>query len=389
MTHNGIKNTGNECFRNSALQCLSSSPFVREFFERYKKDDADINDLIKKFQLGKYKADSIKDRCFQILNEEIGNLTQDEIRLLKNIYKYSNDIFIYISFKEIIRQLRTNKSQTINTDRFLSINKELTTDITFQHLFNGDQHDPHEFITYILDKLHNSKKAEVKISLPANIDELDTYTKLYHINFKARYETDYSYFVKNLYYYILNCVECSKCKNKTFELCPNESLCIPIPEIDPENLNYTTIEKCLDEMFKVESIEYKCEVCSNNENNHIEKKILTPPKALIIKIKRYKQVSTFLGTSLIKNSKMVIYPEQINISQYIVGENENTYELYGIINHTGSLNMGHYYSFIRELQDNGKFSNQWICCNDSRVNNITNEEAMNSQNAYMLFYNLI
>ena len=74
MTHNGIKNTGNGCFRNSALQCLSSSPFVREFFERYKKDDADINDLIKKFQLGKYKADSIKDRCFQILNEEISNL---------------------------------------------------------------------------------------------------------------------------------------------------------------------------------------------------------------------------------------------------------------------------------------------------------------------------
>ena len=36
-----------------------------------------------------------------------------------------------------------------------------------------------------------------------------------------------------------------------------------------------------------------------------------------------------------------------------------------------------------------KFSNQWYCCNDSNVSEITNEQVFNSQNAYILFYHFI
>ena len=88
---------------------------------------------------------------------------------------------------------------------------------------------------------------------------------------------------------------------------------------------------------------------------------------------------------------MILYPDILNIQKYFCGNHKlNEYKLHGIINHIGSMNGGHYYSFVKKLnEDNKTFDDQWICCNDSQVNTISEEEAMTSQNAYMLFYSLI
>ena len=119
----------------------------------------------------------------------------------------------------------------------------------------------------------------------------------------------------------------------------------------------------------------------------MEKKILSKPKTLIIKLKRYS--NTQYGNRPVKISKMVYYPKYINMQKYYCGELEQNYKLYAIINHVGSINGGHYYSFIKNLKDDNKtFDDQWICCNDSQVSNISEEEAMSSENAYILFYTL-
>ena len=139
-------------------------------------------------------------------------------------------------------------------------------------------------------------------------------------------------------------------------------------------------------MFKVENIQYKCEKCNNYENNIMEKQILTKTKTLILKIKRYYT----LGNRIVKNNQNVKYPIVLNMKPYIVGDSLLNYELYGIINHVGGLNSGHYYSFIRKYNEkNNKFDKQWYCCNDSQITEISNEEALTSENAYILFYNLI
>ena len=80
---------------------------------------------------------------------------------------------------------------------------------------------------------------------------------------------------------------------------------------------------------------------------------------------------------LIKNYK--------NISNYIDGEcghkNESNYSLYGIGNHVGSLNFGHYYAYIK-LNDR-----DWYEYNDSSVHRLTYLDK-NSTSAYVLFYKL-
>ena len=394
MSRSGINNNGNECYINSVLQCLAVSPFIIEFIKRYSKDDEKLVEVINKYNLGQYKAEDIKDECNKILIEHSEKINKEDKKILLQLCKHSYDIFIYISFKEIIRKINAKDCKTINNRAFMSISHELTRDSAYEHLFSGEQNDPHELLAYLLDKIHNAKTCSVPIDIPSNIENLDIYYRLYLTQFKARYENDYSHFVKNLYYYILNCIECAKCKHKSYNLSPNDILCVSIPEVQntqdlqDNKSNIITIYDCLNEMFKIDNINYKCEKCSNSEGNLMEKKILSKPKTLIIKLKRYSNTQ-FLNKT-VKINKMIYYPKTINMQKYYCsGELDQHYKLYGIINHIGGMNGGHYYSFIKELQDDNKtFSDQWICCNDMQVNNISEEEAMSSENAYMLFYTL-
>ena len=55
------------------------------------------------------------------------------------------------------------------------------------------------------------------------------------------------------------------------------------------------------------------------------------------------------------------------------------YDLFATIEHTGSLNQGHYVS-------NVKINGKWYHCNDSIVSHTVEANVMNSENVYMLFY---
>lgn len=385
MMRSGLRNNGNECFINSALQCLAISPLIKDFLANYSREDEKLIEVICKFKLGKFKADEINIECERILKEHSDILDANEKHILSKIAKNSSDIFIYIAFKQMIINMNTNRGTVLNNSRFLSIIKEIADDSGFHNLFSGSQEDPHELLVYLFDKLHSAKSTKVNIDIPGNINDMNEILQAYVKHFKARYENDYSYFVKNFYYYIVNCVECNKCKNKSLEMCPNDIMTVSVPnELAGGGI---TIYDCLNDLFKIENFEgYKCEKCGNKDENRIEKKILTKAKTLIIKIKRYELV----GKMLRKISKMINYPLSLDIKNYYCGEGIDTkYELYGVINHIGNLNGGHYYSFIRNTEEDGKFSDNWQCCNDERVSAISQEEAFSSTNAYILFYTLV
>ena len=113
---------------------------------------------------------------------------------------------------------------------------------------------------------------------------------------------------------------------------------------------------------------------------------MVTPKSLIIKIKRYYAN----GKKLIKNNNYITYPSILDMMPYIICDTSKNYELYGIINHTGILDSGHYYSYIKKYNRKiNKFLPQWYCCNDSSVTEISTDQAMSSQNAYILFYHYI
>ena len=56
------------------------------------------------------------------------------------------------------------------------------------------------------------------------------------------------------------------------------------------------------------------------------------------------------------------------------------YDLYGIINHFGSLHFGHYTSLIKNLQEN-----KWYQYDDSHRSFVP-EDQIHKESAYILFY---
>ena len=58
----------------------------------------------------------------------------------------------------------------------------------------------------------------------------------------------------------------------------------------------------------------------------------------------------------------------------------NKYSLIATINHSGTLNRGHYWAFIKDLH-----SSSWYSCNDKLVLNVE-ERSLNNTTSYILFY---
>ncbi len=56
------------------------------------------------------------------------------------------------------------------------------------------------------------------------------------------------------------------------------------------------------------------------------------------------------------------------------------YDLYGVVNHSGSVGFGHYHAYVKNFR-----ANKWYDYNDSSVHEISEDRLVSSQ-AYVLFY---
>jgi len=81
----------------------------------------------------------------------------------------------------------------------------------------------------------------------------------------------------------------------------------------------------------------------------------------------------------------VIFPiEGLDMRKYVIDMKDSAspilYDLYGISNHMGSLNGGHYTAYCKNSMDG-----EWYEFNDSQVTVVSASELCTS-NAYLLFY---
>jgi hypothetical protein len=100
------------------------------------------------------------------------------------------------------------------------------------------------------------------------------------------------------------------------------------------------------------------------------------PNILIINFKRFNSKNK-------KNNILITFPiDNLDLSNYVIGYKKNSYnyELYGICNHNGNSNGGHYTSYIKN--ENQK----WYHFNDHKVEEVKDNSQIISPNAYCLFY---
>ena len=105
------------------------------------------------------------------------------------------------------------------------------------------------------------------------------------------------------------------------------------------------------------------------------------PNKLCIQLKRFIKTETRGGIHIQKISNQIDFPlKDLKLDQFYNLENIS-YDLYGIVNHSGSSSGGHYISYTKNM-----ISGDFYEFNDSRVSQIKNPQSIVNPGAYLLFY---
>jgi ubiquitin C-terminal hydrolase len=240
-------------------------------------------------------------------------------------------------------------------------------------IYKGEkQNDSQEFCRNLLENM-SSELNEIKNKSPY-LELSNTFSK----SKKARYEIFYDdarkkekSIITDLFYSILG--KTLKCEcNKEFYVFQE---LLDIPLLIPENTENIDIINLLQNYFKNDSIEKFCDQCKEQKKCSQNDKMARPPEILILSIQRFKDNNS-------KNECNVKFNEILDINEFIdrdCGYNEESlYSLFGVINHFGIVNFGHYYSYIKV---NNK---DWYEFNDDSVKEI--DCNFDTSKAYILFY---
>ena len=323
----GIINLGNTCFINSCLQVLIHCPsFIYGFFSKDKLINKEKTPI-------SYYLYSI---CVHMMNTVN---TQEKYLDISNFrYKFAEKHqtfggYIQNDSQEFCRVLLEDLSNELN---------EVKTKAVYRTLTNSDK--------------------KQKIEKDAEFD-------------KSFRERENSIIIDLFYAQLITSFTC-ECKEETYSF----QKILDFPLLLPENTQNIDIMHLLKNNFKPEIIDFesKCKKCQKVSKHKKVTKISRPPNILILSLQRIDEKTQN------KNECVVTFPYILDIKEFIDPacghSNENKYNLYAVINHQGSMDCGHYYSYIR-------FYGQkyWYLFNDSSVKKVEGV-IPNFPYAYALFY---
>ena len=370
----------------------------REKKEKLEKEKA-INELKKKEKIKESSSITTKSdkktESDTIDSSEASSITKSKIGLrnlgntcfmntcLQNLIHSEYFIIKLISKSSLL------SSKTKISKQFYSLCKEVSSCVTnscspydfksafgSKHsMFSGySQHDTQEFCRILLEDM-NSELNEVLH--PAPYKELSTLNKSKiecNKEFDEVFRKRENSLIMDVFYgQLINIFKC-ECDFETYSF--EKILDLPLLLQKRTNID---IKDLLKDYFECERIKFetKCEKCKKKEWHTKEIKISQPPNILILSLQRQNPRT---GT---KNSSYVKFYDEIDMSEYLDHEcwnkNDAKYTLYGIGNHTGSIDFGHYYAYI-------KINNTWYEFNDSSVSIHSKDDDNNSSKAYVLFY---
>lgn len=326
----GLTNLGNTCFVNSCIQILYHTYELTEFCEQLPK-----------------QGDS------------------DDYLLLKE----------WLDLRDIL----WSKKCIVSPARFIHILHTVSSKKNIPIFSDFSQNDSSEFLAFLLNTFHSGlpKIGPKSTKSRARLKGIDKICNDY-VNSLMR-DNEYSKIVE-LFYGVK--VSILRTENRGVISTKPESFFVfhlPIPE-----KNEPTIEECFDLYMEDELLEGENGLI-NPETNKKEDTIKTTviwefPKVLIVDFQRFK----LYNHNARKKQNFIHYSTRLDLTKYIKGANgrKSHYELYGISNHSGNVNGGHYTSHIKN--QNGK----WYNYNDTTVKEIPETEIF-SPKAYCLFYRKI
>jgi ubiquitin C-terminal hydrolase len=347
----GLANLGNTCFINALLQIISHTYELDELL-----DGAD------------YKTK---------LND-------------------SPDSKLLLSWDEL-RLLMWSENCTISPGGFINDIRNISKQKKNSMFSSMSQNDMPEFLTFLFDIFHNALKRKVSMTIdgrPKN--KRDKMAKLCFEMIKKTYTASYSEIFKMFYGIQVSTLLPEHPKDQYDHLSirpePFMIISLPIPSRCTEagagsgSAECVTLMDCFDlncerEFLHGENAWYN-ENLGKKQNVYKRLVYWSLPDVMILDIKRFEySPDTF---SYVKNQTAIRIPvENVDFSKYVEGYNKESYvyDLYGICNHHGDENFGHYTSTVKTA------SSKWYNFNDTNVKEVSipkNEIVGNTP--YCLFY---
>ena len=333
----GLENLGNTCFLNSCLQVLSNT-----------------------YELN-YLLDNIKVNVNE--NNKNDNLMFKEWMDLKSTMWSGNG--------------------TVSPKRFVLKLKELAV-LKKKDLFTGhSQNDLPEFLLFFMDCIHNSISRKVVMNINGNTEnDTDKLAIVCYKMLKDIYSKEYSEIMDMFYGIYVSEIKSLETK-KQESLTPQSYFILDLPIfVDGEKqMVASNLYGCLDLFTQPEYLTGENAWFNERtgKKEDIQKRMIfwNFPNILIITLNR------FSIDGLRRINKHVDFPiDNLDLTQYVHGYDKESfvYDLYGICNHMGSLQGGHYTAFVRN------YANQWIHYDDETNQKVKDLSTLVTPSAYCLFY---
>jgi len=329
----GLENTGNLCFINAALQCISNAAPLTDYF------------------LSRVYLEEINGR--NVLGTR-GELAEAYAELLEAMWFNAHECLLPRRLLDLIY---------IHANQFA----------------DGNQHDAHEFLACFLDKLHedlNRSPHKVQTALVEGKEEKEERKAA---RAWQQYLTKNSSVVVDLFQgQLKSSVTCLTCRYVSTTFDTFMYLSVPIPKTDRP----VTLVDCLIEFTKNEVLpdnSWVCPKCCKEVRAVKCIDIWKVPPLLIIHLKRFYYGKRSYG----KLVNRVDYPiSRLDLTQYVSGPQKEppVYDLFAKTDHEGDMAAGHYIAYAKNANNR-----LWHYFDDERVHQV-DESEVGTDMAYMLFY---
>ena len=325
----GIINLGNTCFINSCLQVLIHCPlFIYSFFNKH-----------------------------QLINNKNTPISYAFFELCKDMMEIDQQEKKYIDISNFKNEFGSKHS-----------------------IFGGYlQNDSQEFCRVLLEDISTELNEAINKDIYRTLTNSDpTKTKQFRdIEFDKHFSEREKSIVTDLFYAQLITTFTCQCTHNTYSF----QKILDFPLLLPQNKSNVNINDLLIKYFQPEIIDFerKCEKCEKKIKHRKETKISRPPKLLILSFQRIDSVNQK------KNECVVTFPKILKMNEFVekgLGNDNNPiiYELFAVINHQGTVDFGHYFSYIKFYH-----KEDWFEFNDSQVRYI-GKNIESFPYAYALFY---
>ncbi|XP_018432214.1 PREDICTED: ubiquitin carboxyl-terminal hydrolase 8 [Nanorana parkeri] len=329
----GLRNLGNTCYMNSILQCLCNTPHLAEYFHK-----------------GYYQAD---------INRS-------------NLLGHKGEVAEEFGF--VMKALWTGQYKFISPRDF-----KVTIGKINDQFAGYSQQDSQELLLFLMDGLHedlNKRADNRKRHKEENNEHLsDSQTAdSAWIKHKQLNESIIVALFQGQFKSTVQCLTCHK-KSRTFEAFMYLSL--PLP-----SSSKCSLQDCLKSFSKEEKLtdnnRFYCSNCKTRRDSTKKIEIWKLPPVLLVHLKRF----SYEGRWKQKLQTCVDFPlECLDLSQYVIGPKTfKKYSLFGVSNHYGGLDGGHYTAYCKNA-----LKQKWYKFDDHEVADISVSSVKTSA-AYILFY---